>query len=519
MMNAIGLTEIIIIAGICIGAIVAALWLLSIASRKPQKRGLAGFDAAQSACFLFEGERLIDATVSAYGLLGASKPDQSNWTRMHDILAPRFPDFPEFSEVSAESGQHTTRARDDTDKSHVLTEWWDGMIRVELVEQASATTTDAHKMVLLQQELKTLRQAVEGAPYPVWKTDAKGKATWTNTAYGTLLDQVDSEQTSDASAPTNLFDLNCVEGVEMTRSRTALNAHNSQKQHWYDVSIVRFGDSCMNYAIDVNAVVNAEIAQRNFVQTLTKTFAHLSIGLAIFDRNRQLALFNPALIDLTELPADFLSIRPNLLSFFDRLRDNRMMPEPKNYSSWRKQIADLVAAAADGHYFETWTLESGLTYRVSGRPHPDGAIAFLFEDISAEISLTQRFRAQLELGQSVLDDIEDSIAVFSSDGMLTLSNAAYQNLWGIDPESSFAMMTLLDAVHQWRDKCATQADWEELRDFIIEHENRSKNKLEVLMRNGKRYECRVSQLSGAITSVKFRERVPAIEGKISTQNA
>ncbi|MDQ7070109.1 MAG: hypothetical protein Q9M48_05105 [Rhodobacterales bacterium] len=52
-----------------------------------------------------------------------------------------------------------------------------------------------------------------------------------------------------------------------------------------------------------------------------------------------------------------LSIRPNLLSFFDRLRDNRMMPEPKNYSSWREQIADLVAAATDGRYFETWTLE------------------------------------------------------------------------------------------------------------------------------------------------------------------
>ena len=73
----------------------------------------------------------------------------------------------------------------------------------------------------------------------------------------------------------------------------------------------------MFYAVDVNAVVSAEISQRKFVQTLAKTFAQLSIGLAIFDRNRQLALFNPALIDLTALPAEFLSARPNLLSFFD----------------------------------------------------------------------------------------------------------------------------------------------------------------------------------------------------------
>jgi len=55
------------------------------------------------------------------------------------------------------------------------------------------------------------------------------------------------------------------------------------------------------------------MAQRNFVQTLTKTFAQLSIGLAIFNRERQLVLFNPALIDLTALPADFLTGRPHLL--------------------------------------------------------------------------------------------------------------------------------------------------------------------------------------------------------------
>jgi hypothetical protein len=87
-------------------------------------------------------------------------------------------------------------------------------------------------------------------------------------------------------------------------------------------------------------------------------------------------LFNPALIDLTALPADFLSARPNLLSFFDRLRDHRMMPEPKNYGSWRHQMADLVAAAADGRYQETWSLPSGAVYSVSGQPHPDGAVAF-----------------------------------------------------------------------------------------------------------------------------------------------
>ena len=69
--------------------------------------------------------------------------------------------------------------------------------------------------------------------------------------------------------------------------------------------------------------------QRDFVQTLTKTFAQLSVGLAIFDADRRPVLFNPALGDLSLLPADFLIARPTLFSFLDRLRDNRMIPEPK----------------------------------------------------------------------------------------------------------------------------------------------------------------------------------------------
>lgn len=516
-MDAIGLTEIIIIACICILAAFSAVWILLRASKKTKTSDSGGFETAHATCFLFEGERLVDATVSAYGLLGTTKSGQTNWSRVREIMVQRFPDFPAFSEVSYSTGQVVAPAVGSDDRGQVLTEWWDGMIRVELIEQSEIITTDQHKLVMLQQELRTLREAVKGAPYPVWQTDSDGKTTWTNAAYNLLHEEIITDQAAEGSTSLKLFDLSCVDGVEMTRTRTALNAINTEKQHWYDVSIVRYGDTCMNYAIDVNAVVNAEIAQRNFVQTLTKTFAHLSIGLAIFDRNRQLALFNPALIDLTALPADFLSIRPNLLSFFDRLRDNRMMPEPKNYSSWREQIADLVAAATDGRYFETWTLESGLTYRVSGRPHPDGAIAFLFEDISAEISLTQRFRAQLELGQTVLDDIDEAIAVFSADEVLTLSNSAYQKLWNIDPESSFAAMTIADSAQQWRDSCADLPEWKKLNDFVLEYEDRVSRQMQVTLRDGKTYQCHLTPLSGGYTSIKFLIAQPVQAVEISPQ--
>lgn len=111
--------------------------------------------------------------------------------------------------------------------------------------------------------------------------------------------------------------------------RVKFEVEKNKPPHWFDINKFSLPKSSVQYALDVTEIVRAQQAQKNFVQTLTKTFATLSIGLAIFDRNRQLMLFNPALIDLTTLPADFLSARPNLLTVFDKLRDNQIMPEPK----------------------------------------------------------------------------------------------------------------------------------------------------------------------------------------------
>ncbi|MDC1229331.1 PAS-domain containing protein [Octadecabacter sp.] len=193
------------------------------------------------------------------------------------------------------------------------------------------------------------------------------------------------------------------------------------KPIWYDVTCVKRGTETIYFAINASAVVFAQDAQKTFVQTLTKTFAQLSVGLAIFDADRRLVLFNPALVDLTGLPAHFLIGRPALFSFLDRLRG---------------QMVALEAAAAEGNYHETWLLPNGQTFRVTGKPHPNGAIAFLMEDISDEISLTRKFRSQI--------DTSAAVSVFSSSGSLIMANRAYRDLWGTDVDGSIASWDFSD---------------------------------------------------------------------------
>ena len=180
-----------------------------------------------------------------------------------------------------------------------------------------------------------------------------------------------------------------------------------------------------------------------------------------------------------------------------------MMPEPKNYSSWRQQIADLVAAASDGRYSETWTLPNNRTYRINGRPHPDGAIAFLIEDISAEVSLTRSFRAELELGQSVVDGIDCAIAVFSATGVLTMTNEAYRKLWRVDPDGSFAEFTILECLRDWRERCKPSPVLGELRDFVLDVNERSAFNASVSLSTGETLDVATMPLVLGSSMIRF----------------
>ena len=200
-----------------------------------------------------------------------------------------------------------------------------------------------------------------------------------------------------------------------------------------------------------------------------------------------------------------------MLSFFDQLRENRQMPEPKNYLNWRQEIADVIAAAADGKYQEVWSLENGRTYSVLGRPHPDGATAFLIEDISAEVTLTRNFRSELELSQSILDTVSDAIVVFSSSGILTFCNQAYRDLWGQNPESAFADVTIHDCVNLWHNDLPGKVPWEQVESHVTDFLDRSTLRIPFVLAVGQEYTLEAQSLTPDAALLKFsKSRAPAI---------
>ncbi|KRW95530.1 PAS-domain containing protein [Paracoccus sp. MKU1] len=446
-------------------AVLLALALIRLADRRLAGARLArGLERGlEPIAFLFRDGMLVDATAPARSLL-ASLPGEGDWQRLSAWLSMRLPEFGALLPDLGSAARIELRERAGDSPLRLLVEdLGDGLLRLTLADPAAedaGIVVDSLSLHAMEQELEVLRSAMDHSPMLAWRQDSQGQVTWANSAYLTLAEAGAQGQTIWPLPRITDLSARPVQPAAPGGARRMQIDHDGQSR-WYDCHLHEIGGQTVAIALPADAAVRAERSLREFVQTLTKTFADLPIGLAIFDRDRNLQLFNPALIDLTGLATGFLTARPTLYAFLDRLREARMVPEPKDYRSWRNQMNTLEAAASSGHHVEMWSLPGGQTYRVTGRPHPDGAVAFLFEDITSEISLTRKFRADLSLGAEVMDALEDAVAVFAANGELLISNRRYAELWG-----KAAPGTLEGHVQVWTDACGASPGLAALREAL-----------------------------------------------------
>lgn len=501
LFNWVGFTAIAFVSAFGALLLVAAIDLRGRANRRSILT-----QSDDTTVFLFDGDGMIDATPQARHFLSAAPPGENEWRRLLSLLTPRFPGIDAALDTLPDVGILIRAAADGT--TNLRAELRGNLVRLTLVDpdaSGEAADIDIQSLEAMRRELETLRAIADESHFLMWRQDAKGRVTWVNRAYLNKAERVLGAQSVETWPPPPLFDLSlqAVANPENAR-RITLKSSGLEQTEWYEVHATPVENEALVTAVSANATVLAEEQLREFMQTLTKTFAHLTIGLAVFDRARRLALFNPSLTDLTGLPVDFLTLRPTLFGFLDKLRERHMIPEPKDYKSWRRRIVELEAAAADGTYAETWSLPNGQTYRVTGRPHPNGAVALLIEDISAEISLTRRFRAELELGQSALDCVEDAMAVFSPSGVLVLSNDAYGELWGDDPGTTIADIGVVQATRTWMKRTAPTPVWGDFRDFVGQTHDRTEWSADVCLKDGRQMFCRFAPISGGATLARFR---------------
>ena len=324
------------------------------------------------------------------------------------------------------------------------------------------------------------RTALDGVAFPVWVVDGQGVVAMRNavcTQLGSTL-------------------------LPVQAGRAEMGGR------WFDVTVRTDGAGQVFSAVPVDGVIRAEVALREFRTTMSDTFAQLETGLGLFDAEGKLQMFNPALADLTGLPVEFLMRRPSLGAVLDALRDCGLVPEPKDWLQWRRRMLELSVQPAALAQQETWGLPGGATYRATLRPQAKGSFALLLEDISTETVRSRRYRADMELAQSVIDTLDEGIAVFAGTGQLVLSNAAYAALWGHDPGSMIGEGGIGHIAAHWREVSAPDPLWGRIEEFVATAGEREAWHAEARLRDGRLIECRIAPILDGATMAAFRPLPP-----------
>ncbi len=356
------------------------------------------------------------------------------------------------------------------------------------------------------EELRILQELAEISPVPTWRETSLGQIDWVNNAYRKLVEQSELNGDGRDWPPVRLFSSAHVASPGTTpRPRRSALKMNDGASRMYETLSLGQGDRSVHFAIDATATALAEDSLRNFAQTLTQTFAELPVGLAIFDQARHLVMFNPALMELTSLKPNWLTAKPTLYDFLNQLREQRMIPERKDFKGWRDELVDLERSATKGTYLETWTLPTGQIYRVIGRPHPQGAIAFFFEDITSEMALTRKVRGEKKLQDDMLDAISDAVVAFDGQGKLRASNRLFAEMWGSDPCASKEPMHIQDVIKLMQLRCHPSPIWGDIRDFCFQTSERAEWTGSVIHRDGRSLTATIQPLAGHITMISFSE--------------
>lgn len=441
-MTALTVPELFAVLAVSILASLAVLWGLSRMSRSARLVSPNPDEGSRISSFLFHGDTLVHHDIPAPEDRPGFTETLVTWTDLRHVLDHRFNGLPHSLTNLPVGEPRTFDAQISGASFQLVLHRTESAVLVTMHSETMPSPFDWFEALTRGYSGHQARDLLDQAPLPLWKTDDTGRVIWRNAKSREIEQMLGGPPEPDENS-----------------RRFTVPDDGAGLPRCFELTRLPLDEGELHCATDITSVIQAESAQRDFVQTLAKTFAHLTTGLAVFDKNRRLALFNPALIDLSGLPVTFLSARPDVIRFFDELRERQVLPEPKNYGDWRAQIRDVIVQAHDGTYTEIWNLPAGVTYRVTGRPHPDGAVAFLFQDISAEVMQTRTFRSQLELSQSVIDGLDQAIVVLSSTNLVLMCNTAASKLLGIDPGASFADMALQDLLRACKLRFAGDALW------------------------------------------------------------
>ncbi|RCL01061.1 MAG: Histidine kinase [Candidatus Tokpelaia sp. JSC188] len=287
-----------------------------------------------------------------------------------------------------------------------------------------------NKADILEKQLQIMQKLFDKIKQPIWLRDMRGDMILSNYAYR----QADSPDESHELLADVIREK--IDTEYGTTADTALQKKISivigGDRRVFDVTYIRDSTGSAGFICDKteNEYLHNEL--KRIVQGYSETFDQLSTAVAIFDPSMKLEFFNEAFASLWPLEPAFLESQPSHALVLDLLREKGILNEQPNWRQWKEELFEAYRALIP--HLHIWNLPDGRTLRVVANPHPQGGVAWLYEDLTEKLNLEARYNTLIRMQGETLDNLSEGVVVFGANGKIKLSNQSFSRLWLLTPE-------------------------------------------------------------------------------------
>lgn len=284
---------------------------------------------------------------------------------------------------------------------------------------------------ILGKQVERLSAVLDASPMPVWLRSPEGKIVWVNRAYVAAVDARDSSTVLKAGV-----EIAKEERLDRSRADPRLgfvgrvHAIAGGAMRAFNIHEIDLPEGRAGFAVDMSALEESEKELDRHIKAHASTLNRLDTAIAIFGPDQRLRYCNAAYAALWPLDPVWLDTKPSDGEILDRLRVLRCIPEQANYREWRaRQLAAYTTLEVRESW---WYLPDGRSLHVVCEQHPFGGVTYLFQNATREIQLESRYNELIGVQRETLDNLEEGVALFGSDGRLKLFNPAFAQYWNFD---------------------------------------------------------------------------------------
>lgn len=396
-----------------------------------------------------------------------------------------------FDELKNKGTAFETIAKTKTDKNFVITGMRINSADSEICSNCLwfrdiSKTTDFINHITeeandCRKKLEDFRILIDNLPCPVLMRDENLDIKILNRRYLRLLGLKDFKSLNkknsilhDLGNTTDLLEMAKNARSSNTIQKKQLNILSNGDLKKYEITETPYYDPTTKLTRIISSLIDItefDEAKRNYrfhLDSHLDILSALDTAFVIINNNHNFIFANAAFLKMWNLSNDFLENNPHYNTFLDKIREANILPEVPDFKAYKDEENETFDKLTEQRE-DLLYIPDGRTFRRIIAPHPDGTL-LAYEDITEHLATTRRLSDLTTIQQSILNNITDSIAIFSPTLKLTYCNNSFAQLWNLeDIDKQMPQISIRELLDKQQNNLPEIEDWQSFREDMQKH--------------------------------------------------